>query len=115
MGEVPNDEIEQVLIAHDIFALPTKGENFGHAIFESLAAGRPVVISDQTPWQGLSQWKSGWDISLDNPAKFTEVIRQFSSMDQEQLNEWCVGAWQFSKNYIEHSDIKKRYLEVFNT
>jgi len=112
-GEVPNEEVEKFLCTQDILALPTQGENFGHAIFESLIAGRPVVISDQTPWQGLAQWKAGWDISLNQPEKFTEVIKQFSHMSQEEMNEWCVGAWQFAKNYIEHSDLKKRYLEVF--
>jgi len=30
--------------------LPTQGENFGHAIFEALAAGTPVLIPDTTPW-----------------------------------------------------------------
>jgi glycosyltransferase involved in cell wall biosynthesis len=112
-GEVPNEEVEKFLCMQDILALPTQGENFGHAIFESLIAGRPVVISDQTPWQGLAQWKAGWDISLNQPEKFTEVMKQFSHMNQEEMNEWCVGAWQFAKNYIEHSDLKKRYLEVF--
>jgi glycosyltransferase involved in cell wall biosynthesis len=112
-GELPNEEVKQMLQSHDIFALPTKGENFGHAIFESLSAGRPVVISDQTPWKRLSQWKAGWDISLDDHSKFTEVLRQFSCMNQEELNEWCVGAWKFAHDYIHQSDLKKRYLEVF--
>ena len=31
-----------------LFVLPTFGENYGYAIFESLAIGRPVLISDQT-------------------------------------------------------------------
>jgi len=112
-GEIPHQEIGKMLDSHDIFALPTQGENFGHAIFESLLAGRPVVISDQTPWLGLSQWKAGWDLPLQNPSRFTEVLKHFSCMNQEELNEWCVGAWQFAKNYVEQSDLKKRYLEVF--
>ena len=31
---------------------------------ESLMAGRPVLISDQTPWRGLEQEKCGWDVPL---------------------------------------------------
>jgi glycosyltransferase involved in cell wall biosynthesis len=112
-GEVPNEEIEKILCKQDVLALPTQGENFGHAIFESLIAGRPVIISDQTPWQGLAQWKAGWDISLDHPEKFTDAFRQFSSMSNEELNEWCVGAWQFAHNYVERSDLKRKYLAVF--
>gem|GEM_PF-203416 len=48
---------------HALF-MPTRGENFGHVILESLSAGRPVLISDQTPWRGLEKEKCGWDISL---------------------------------------------------
>ena len=112
-GEVPNEQVEEILRLNDIFALPTQGENFGHAIFEALSGGRPVVISDQTPWQGLSQWKAGWDLSLKDASRFTEVFKQFACMSQEELNEWCVGAWQYAHNYVEHSDLKNGYVELF--
>ena len=43
--------------------LPSKGENFGHIIMESLAASTPVIISDLTPWKDLenarAMFKSG--------------------------------------------------------
>ena len=114
-GEIPNEQIKEIILEHDIFALPTQGENFGHAIFEALSAGRPVVISDQTPWVRLSQWKAGWDISLKEPGRFTEALKLFSCMSQEELNEWCVGAWQFAHNYIAQSDLRKEYLGLFVT
>ena len=34
---------------YDLLFLPTKGENFGHVILESMSAGTPVLISDTTP------------------------------------------------------------------
>ena len=33
--------------------LPTKGENFGHAISDSIANSTPVFISDKTPWNEI--------------------------------------------------------------
>ena len=36
---------------HDLFIFPTHGESFGHVIFESLASGTSVILSNQTPWQ----------------------------------------------------------------
>lgn len=113
-NEVPHHAIDQLLRDHHIFCLPTKGENFGHAIFESLAAGRPVLISDQTPWKNLNKYKAGWDLSLHDPDKFSEVIEQCSSMNAEELNEWCKGAWQFCNRYLQASDIKKQYLKLFS-
>ncbi|MCA0978728.1 glycosyltransferase family 4 protein [Qipengyuania flava] len=50
-GELTPDGVSRVFAEGDLFAFPTHGENFGHVIFESLRAGTPVVLSDQTPWQ----------------------------------------------------------------
>jgi glycosyltransferase involved in cell wall biosynthesis len=44
-------KVKEVFSQYDLFAFPTKGENFGHVILESLSAGTPVLLSDQTFWQ----------------------------------------------------------------
>lgn len=113
-GGMQPKEIKQVLELNHIFVLPTKGENFGHAIFEALAAGRPVLISDQTPWRGLEQKKAGWDVPLDQPATFAAAIEQAADMNSEELNLWCTGAWNFSRQYIQSSGIKEQYIKLFS-
>ena len=110
----PVPRIQQVMNDHHLFVLPTRGENFGHAIFESLAAGRPVLISDQTPWRDLTRHKAGWDLSLDAPARFKEVVEEVTAMNREQLKEWCCGAKDYCKNYLETSGIKEQYLKLFS-
>jgi glycosyltransferase involved in cell wall biosynthesis len=50
-GAISADKVAGVFEQYDLFAFPTRGENFGHVIFESLNAGTPVLLSDQTPWQ----------------------------------------------------------------
>ena len=32
---------------------------------EAWAHGRPVLLSDQTPWRGLAELDLGWDLPLD--------------------------------------------------
>ena len=113
-NEVPHHSISQMIREHHIFCLPTKGENFGHAIFEALAVGRPVIISDQTPWRNLSRYNAGWDLPLTEPQSFAAAIEQCAYMDQQEFNEWCIGAWQFCKAYLESSDIKQKYQQLFN-
>ena len=113
-NEVPHHMIAQLIRDHHIFSLPTKGENFGHAIFESLAAGRPVLISDQTPWRNLTKNKAGWDIPLSNPLKFTEIVDGCASMNDVEFSEWCKGAWEFCHDYLKSSDVKQQYLKLFN-
>lgn len=113
-GDVPHHHLEEILIAHHLFCLPTQGENFGHAIFEALAVGRPVLISDQTPWRGLKEKKAGWDIALNDDAGFVTTIEAVAAMDTSELNEWCKGAWEYCHNYIEQSNIKEQYRKLFN-
>lgn len=113
-GELPHQQAEQQLLANHLFVLPTQGENFGHAIFESLAAGRPVLISDQTPWRHLSQHHAGWDVALSQPQNFVDVIEAVAAMNGEQMNVWCKGAWTYCNTYLEQSGIKAQYLKLFN-
>jgi glycosyltransferase involved in cell wall biosynthesis len=63
-GHVPHEEVRGIFSRHDLFLFPTRGENFGHVIFESLAAGTPVLVSDRTPWQDLDAAGVGWVRSL---------------------------------------------------
>ena len=112
-GGVPNHELPGIFVDHHIFALPTKGENFGHAIFEALAHGKPVLISDQTPWRNLSDQKAGWDLPLNEPMLFKDVLAQVVEMDQEQYNAWSESAWQFARNFIQQSNIATAYKKLF--
>lgn len=111
---VPNNLIGELIEDHHIFALPTEGENFGHAIFESLSVGRPVLISDQTPWRNLPDSKAGWDLHLKNAEAFTAVLQQVSEMNNGEFQEWCKGAWNLAHDYITNSDLKNQYLKLFS-
>lgn len=114
VGDFPHEQIKKMILDHHLLCLPTKGENFGHAIFEALASGRPVLISDQTPWRNLATNKAGWDLSLANPGKFTEIFELCASMSAEEFNKWCSGAWNFCNRYIQSANIKQQYLKLFS-
>jgi len=66
---------------HDLFFLPTRGENFGHVIHEALNAGLPVLISDRTPWSGVTAAGAGWALPLTAPEPFVRVIEQVAALD----------------------------------
>ena len=75
-GVLEHDQVGLTFAQYDAFLFPTRGENYGHVIHESLAAGCPVIVSDQTPWQELQDYSVGWTLPLDHPQGFTEAIRQ---------------------------------------
>ncbi len=103
-GEIPNDAVPAVLAAADALFLPTAGENFGHAIFEALACGVPALISDQTPWRGLSAQLAGWDLPLADPSGFAAAIESFAAMPNAAREEWRRGARRMAERWHASSD-----------
>lgn len=113
IGAVSNDEVKKIIPSHHLYILPTQGENFGHSIFEALLMGRPVLISDQTPWLQLSSKKAGWDLPLNEPGKFAQIIDEVAAWNQNEFDEWANGAWQFAHLFIENPGLKKQYFNLF--
>ena len=51
-GFLTGDDKRAALAAAEVFALPSYSENFGIAVAEAMAAGLPVVVSDQVAVHG---------------------------------------------------------------
>lgn len=112
-GAVRNDLLGEVYKNAHLFALPTLGENFGHVIFEAMQHGVPVVISNRTPWNNLTEGHCGYVLSLDDPAEWTRTINSFAAMEQQEFNKWSKSVWAFAGNYKKLSDPKPQYIQVF--
>ncbi|HWK05453.1 MAG TPA: glycosyltransferase family 4 protein [Puia sp.] len=113
-GEMPNHQLPAITAEHHVFVLPTKGENFGHAIFEALSLGKPVLISDQTPWRELEISKAGWDLPLNRPDLFRQAIAQAAAFRQEEYADWCGDTLNYIRKYIGQLNLKEEYLKLFS-
>jgi glycosyltransferase involved in cell wall biosynthesis len=113
-GELPNDQLPAITAEHHIFVLPTRGENFGHAIFEALLLGKPVLISDQTPWLGLVARGAGWDLPLGQPEVFRQAIEDAAQFDQGDYTRWSDNARQYAEEYLTGSNFKEDYKTLFS-
>jgi glycosyltransferase involved in cell wall biosynthesis len=112
-GELPHDQISQVLLYYDLFFLPTQGENYGHAIQEALVAGLPVLISDRTPWRDLEQKGIGWDLPLDKPEQYCRVLEKCVQMDSVEFDTFCENARKYGIRSSTDSNAISLTRELF--
>lgn len=114
IGPRQNSELMDLLQAHHLFILPTEGENFGHSIFEAFLAGRPVLISDQTPWRNLASIKAGWDLPLNDKEAFVSRIGEAASWNQVMFDGYVQHAWDFAHRFIHNPQLTQSYSELFS-
>ena len=98
----------------DLFLLPTRGENFGHAIFDALEVGLPVLISDQTPWRELEQIGAGWSLSLADPDRFAAAIDRMAALGPGERIALRRGARALAESSLQESDAVARMRAMLN-
>jgi len=112
-GVLEPDQVIRSLAQYDLFLMPTRGENYGHAIIESLLAGCPVLISDQTPWQDLEERKAGWHIPLTQPERYASVLRSVVQMTEAELLEWKQGALEYARQVVSDPSVAQANRMLF--
>ncbi|WP_167394974.1 glycosyltransferase [Variovorax boronicumulans] len=97
LGAKDQGEVLDVLKDYDLLFLPSRGENYCHVIAESLSVGTRVLVSDKTPWRNLQIEGFGWDLPLNNPEAFAQVIEAIELFDADgdfQARQGVVDAYE---------------------
>lgn len=114
-GDVKPEKVQSKFEDHDALILLTKGENFGHALYECFSSGRPVITSLYTPWNDLLQKQSGWNVDINNQAEIMKVLEQARDMNTETFTSFCSNAHALAFSYFERSGDLKMYRQMFET
>lgn len=113
-GDVKPAKVQKTIADYDAFILLSKGENFGHAIYESLSTGTPVIISDFTPWQNLEHKKAGVNVDYNDMSAIEKAIVKFRNLNQEEINSYSHGAYKIASDYYYQNNFIKMYKELFS-
>ena len=113
-GQLPQDEGATVLAGAHALYMPSVGENFGHTMLESLSVGRPLVISDRTPWKELQPDSAGWDLPLEEPELFVKALQELVDMDQKAYDRLAEGAFTLGARYLADPAPVERSLAMFS-
>lgn len=98
---------------YDLFAFPTRGENFGHVIFESLQSGTPVIISDNTPWLP-DQDESVRIIDLSDMQVWCEQLEEFANYTGQEKRELRRFALKYAFEYCSTQDAYNQNRILFH-
>jgi len=113
-GDVPNFEIQAISMDYHLFVLPTLGENFGHAIYEAILSGLPVLVSNTTPWTGLEKFNIGFDLPLDMPQMWEEKLQYFLGLNASDLHQLRITSYEYGKRKIAGSKTAEKFMATLN-
>lgn len=115
LGPVAPEQVVEVFGRYHFQLLPTLGENFGYTILEGLAAGCPVLTSDQTPWRELLKHGAGWDLPLEDRARWKRTIQDCIEMDESAYESLSLGARAYFEEKMSASAYRQGAVELFQT
>ena len=108
-GMIGGEEKLAALVDADLLALPSWHENFGLAVIEALAAGTPVVISDQVNLHPeITAAKVGGVVPLDVAALAKELDRWLD--DHELRSDAADAAPSFVRERYDWNKIATRWV-----
>lgn len=107
LGTVLPDEVSNLLSEYHFLFLPTKNENYGHVIAESLINGVPVLISDQTPWQDIEQNNAGQVMALNDFDKFVRTIENAVKLNNTAYQKLSESTFVYAQKKLQN---KKAFL-----
>lgn len=113
-GTLKPDEVGDAFAAHDLFAFPTHGENFGHVIFEALRAGTPALISDQTPWK-TSPCGALTTVPLNDILQWRRRIVEAADRAKQEQDVLRKAALDYAKSYVAQDRTRHDMLAMFQT
>ena len=119
-GHANPADSQTILAGYDALVLLTKGENFGHSIYEALSVGTPVIISDKTPWVfEESVTSAGWLVDYANnkfdTLRLKQVLEALYNMDSNTYSLCSTNAHKYALDFYNAHDFKSQYTALFNS
>lgn len=114
-GELDRASVRIKLLNSDLFFLPTLNENFGHSIWEALACGCPVLISNNTPWLNLREKNIGYDIDLSSPHLFAKAINDLYHLSIEDFHNVSLSCIEYASSFCgsDNQSITEQFSLLF--
>jgi glycosyltransferase involved in cell wall biosynthesis len=114
VGEVEGEKIPGLMTEAHVLVLPTGlddpvTENFGNVVAETLINSRPAMVTSGMHWDEYSDSRAVM-IFKPNAEAASQMIKNFSKLDQDTYNEMCAAAHKLGKRFS--SDHARQKLQA---
>ena len=104
---------KELFIKYDFSVLPSKNENFGYSILESLRHSLPVITNINTPWKVIKDYNAGYYMNDDYESLKQALLEVFNYSNEEILKK-SQNAYELSKKF-EWSSVLRKYEEMYSS
>ncbi len=113
-GSIDPQKVSSALVQGHCLVMPSKSENFSHAIYESLSSGIPVITSHFTPWNDLEKNKAGFNVDISDLKTITSAIETLALFNDEEYRVWSASAIAYAEKSIDIDILKIQYRNLLN-
>jgi len=86
VGPLYGEDKYRHLASSDLLVMPSRSENFGLTVAESLMMEVPVIATTGTPWSGLVPADAGWWIDL-GPSALEDAMRKVMVLPRSEMRK----------------------------
>ncbi len=113
-GVLDSEKVVDEIDGQHVLLLPSKGENYGHAIQEALSAGCPCIISDQTNWHTIENEHAGYECGADDHIRMAQHLNEYAEMDGEEFQKVSDAAHDYAVRVSNDPQIADCYRKMFD-
>lgn len=82
------------------------------AVQESLAAGVPVIFSQETPVTKYREYPYGWQVDAQNPSPLAELLDSITD-HKESIKQKSKEALKYARENLSHEVVGKKLLNAY--
>jgi glycosyltransferase involved in cell wall biosynthesis len=104
---------KQKLLSESYFTiLPSKSENFGNVVLESICQGTPVIVTKEAPWEIIEKYKAGFWITP-KVTELTNKINQIISLDRCHYLQMRNNAYRLASSKFDINKHVNTWIEFY--
>lgn len=97
----------------EVYILPTRSENFGLTVLESLASNTPVIVTKAAPWYDIEESSAGWWIE-EGITPLVNALKKIMTLDTFELYKMGSNGRLLAEQKFSWEIISNDFVKVYN-